>query len=256
MTRHLTAPLLAAAITLGPALALAADSLRVELTDPSSPAELEVEIEWGSIRVRGATVNGELTIVARADRPDEVAGSLITAGEKGNRVTVTQAPLESGVFRSAHLEIEVPRRTSLQLKVNRGGDVWVEDVEGLFEVTNLNGSVELAGISGAAAVNASNGSIRAAFTRVDLDRDMYFGSLNGSVELCLPPELAARVHLTTAGDPIRSDFAIEQEPTVRTVAPGQTVSVQTSGVRGRIGSGGALLRASTLNGEIYLERCD
>ena len=232
-----------------------ADLTRVELTDPSRPAELRIEIEWGSIRVIGDPVAQGVTIEAVADRPGEVAGSLITVGEAGNVVSVRQAPLRQGTFRSAHLEITTPLTTSMGLTVNRGGDVWVRDVEGLVEVTNLNGSVDLAGVAGAAAVNASNGSIRAGFNRVDADRDMIFTSLNGSVELCLPPDLAGRVHLATAGDPIRSDFRIEREATVAVVGPGETRTADSSEVKGRIGAGEQLLRASTLNGEIYLERC-
>lgn len=171
-------------------------------------------------------------------------------------VSVQQASLRKGTFRSAHLEITTPLASSMDLTVNRGGDVWVRDIRGLVEVTNLNGSVELAGVAGAAAVNASNGSIRAGFAGVDAGHDMIFTSLNDSVELCPPSDLTGRVHLSTAGDPIRSDFRIEREQTVAVVDPGETRTADRSEVRGRIGTGEAMLRASTLNGEIYLERCD
>ena len=255
MIRHLIALLLAATTASAGGAAASADTTRVELTAPSSPVELAVEIQWGSIRIRGAAEASAVTIEALADRPDEVAGTLIDVSEEDNRVTVTQAPLERGTFRSAHLDVTVPLRTSVDLAMNRGGDIWVRGVEGLVQVTNLNGSVELSEISGAAAVNASNGSIRAGFAEVAADRDMLFASLNGSVELCLPPTFGAQVHLTTAGDPIRSDFPIERDELVRTLAPGESLTVRSSEVSGRIGSGAALLRASTLNGEIHLGRC-
>ena len=196
-----------------------------------------------------------MTLEAVADRPDEIAGSLIEVGEEDHRVTVRQQPLRQGSFRSAHLEITTPRTTSLSLRINRGGDIWVRDVRGLVEVTNLNGSVELTGVTGAAAVNASNGAIAAGFDALAPDRDMIFTSLNGSIELCLPADTSRRVHLTTAGDPIRSDFPVARDEEVAVVGPGGSRSADRSEVRGRIGMGGAWLRASTLNGEIHLERC-
>lgn len=245
-----------AAMAWGAAQIAAADLTRVELTDPSRAVELRVEIEWGSIRIVGDTSATGVTVKAVADQPGEIEGGLIAVAEEDNLVIVSQVALREGVFRSAHLEITTPLVTSMSLKMNRGGDVWIRDVRGLVEVTNLNGSVELVGVSGAAAVNTSNGSINAGFAEVDPDRDMIFTSLNGSVELCMPADLSGRVHLTTAGDPIRSDFPVVREKAAAVVAPGETRTVDRSKVRGRIGSGEAMLRASTLNGEIYLERCE
>lgn len=232
------------------------EEIRVELTTPTAPVELAAGIQWGSIRVRGDAAARAVTVVARPDRPEELAGAQITVAEAGNRVTVEQIDLKPGVFRGVNLEITVPERADLELRVRRGGDVWVRGVRGLIEVTNLNGSVELAEISGAAAVNASNGTIQARFAAVDPNRDMIFTSLNGSVELCLPPSYSGRVHLETAGDPIRSDFPIERERGARTVAAGGTLAPERFEVEGRIGASDARLRASTLNGEIYLERCE
>ncbi len=80
--------------------------------------------------------------------------------------------------------------------------------------------------------------------------------LNGSVELCLPADYSGRVHLSTAGDPIRSDFPIERHEQVAVIGPGETLAAERSEVLGRIGPGDALLRASTLNGEIHLGRCE
>ena len=231
------------------------EGTRVQLTDPTSPAVLRVEIEWGSIEVVADPTADALTVKARPDRPDEVAGSLISASEDGNRVVIAQSALPAGTFRSANLEIRTPARTDLELVMKRGGDIRVEGIEGLVEVTNLNGSVELVGLSGAAAVNASNGAISAGFAAVDRERDMIFTSLNGSVELCLPADFSARLHLTTAGDVIRSEFDIERGDGVRTVPPGGARDGSGIELEGRIGSGEAQLRAATLNGEISLRRC-
>jgi hypothetical protein len=233
-----------------------AETLSVELATPGMPARLSVDLEWGSIRVTGSSNATDLTILAIPDQPGEVGGSLIEVSEHDNVVSIRQAPLESGSFRSANLEITVPRTSDLELIMNRGGDIWVHDVDGLVEVTNLNGSVELSGLSKAAAVNASNGSISASFTDTDSAQDMIFTSLNGSIELCLPSEYSGRVDLATAGDRVQSDFPIETDDSIRTVAAGESVTLDQIQVSGTIGSGGAVLQASTLNGEISLRLCD
>jgi len=255
MTRHTTLKVLTA-LACACAATANAETFRVELEDPAAPAQLQVEIQWGSIQVVGSAEATALTIKAVPDQPDEIAGSLIAVSEKDNLVTVRQAALTSGSFRSANVTIIAPSIIALELTVHRGGDILVRDIAGLVEVTNLNGSVELAGLSQAAAVNASNGSISVGFTRPDPNRDMLFTSLNGSVEICLPSSFSGKVDLTTAGDPIRSEFQIDRVTTTRTVSPGDSVTPKQSKVIGSIGTGQATLRASTLNGEIALRICE
>lgn len=233
-----------------------ADRTRVQLSEPGRPADLRVEIEWGSIRVLADPEASELTIDVRGDRADEINGGFVTISEASNVVAIKQAPLPKGTFRSANLEIRVPVETSADLRMNRGGDIRLQGLRGLVEVTNLNGSVEITDLAGAAAVNASNGAISASFTQVDPGRDMLFASLNGSVELCLPPTYGGRLHLTTAGDPIRIEFPVERQESSRLLSPGETVTLDSSEISGRIGSGEAWLRASTLNGEIAIRRCE
>ena len=232
-----------------------AELTRVELTDPAKPPVLRVEIEWGSIRVTGDAAADTISVDAVPDHRDELTGALISVSEEGNRVVITQAPLPSGAFRSANLEIRTPPRVTLDLVMNRGGDIHVERLAGSVEVTNLNGSVALREISGGAVVNASNGSIDARFSAVDAQRELLFTSLNGSVTLCLPADFSSRLHLSTAGDAIRSDFPVERDEAARTVGAGDSYTGQQSEVRGRIGDGEGLLRVSTLNGDIQLRRC-
>lgn len=254
MIRH-SLTVLVAVLAFAWAAPVPAETFSVELSEPGIAARLIVEIEWGSIRVTGSADAAAVTIQSIPDQPDEVAGSLISVSEKDNLVSVRQAPLASGSFRSANLSITAPTDIALELTMNRGGDIWVQGIAGLVEVTNLNGSVELSDLSRAAAVNASNGSIIAGFIKTDPDRDMIFTSLNGSIELCLPSDYSGNVDLTTSGDPIRSDFPIERSDSIHRVSPGETLAVEKAEIKGTVGSGGAVIRASTLNGEIALARC-
>ncbi|MEM7482906.1 MAG: hypothetical protein AAF481_17160 [Acidobacteriota bacterium] len=240
---------------MAPTVALA-ERIEVQLTSPSEPLELRVEILWGTIEVAGEEGLRTLTIETFGDRPGEVGTARIEVNENANVVSIRQDSLRPGVMRSANLRIRTPFRTSVDLRIERGGDIEVSRLEGLAEITNLNGSVDLERLSGAAAVNASNGAIQAHFTAVEAGRDMIFTSLNGSVELCLPPSYSGHLHLSTAGDPIFVTLPWHRDPSTRTVEPDGELDLERVEVRGRVGSGGADLRASTLNGEIRLETCE
>ena len=86
------------------------ETSRIELSDASQPVRLQVELEWGSIRIAGVSDANVVTVVSAPDQQDEIGGSLVALSESSNLVTVRQAPLESGSFRSANLEITVPAK--------------------------------------------------------------------------------------------------------------------------------------------------
>ncbi|REJ73996.1 MAG: hypothetical protein DWQ36_08925 [Acidobacteria bacterium] len=100
----------------------------------------------------------------------------------------------------------------------------------------------------------------------DPGADLRFVSLNGSVELCFARDLRAAVHLSTAGDPIRSELAIradttELETRPLVLRPGDRVAARASEVRGSVGPPSeeppdVRLRASTVRGEIALSVCE
>lgn len=246
--------------TLSPGVAQATD---VEFDTPSDAVpHLRVELHWGSIHV--ATHDQAFArIEARGESNVDGLRSLneprLQIEAQNGRISVAQPEPERGSFRSAEIEVLVPARCNLELVMLRGGDIEVREVEGELSITNLNGSVALREVSGAALVNASNGTIQASFRTVVDDLDLQFTTLNGSVELCLPESFEARLALFTEGDPILSDFDVQPATAAAASAPSANSAAGErrgrEAVMGQIGTSERWLVASTLNGEIRLERC-
>lgn len=105
--------------------------------------------------------------------------------------------------------------------------------------TTVNGNVTLATSELATALTV-NGTITVAIGSTDWGRDLDFVAVNGNVTVEVPAATNAEARLTTTNGSINSDFALTQ------VAAGD--------VRGTIGAGGRLLRLTTVNGNVALER--
>lgn len=152
-------------------------------------------------------------------------------------------------------DLKVPYKTSLFLKtVNRGG-VTVKDVEGEFDVRNVNAGIELTGISGPARVTTVNGRIEVRFKK-NPELECSFKTVNGKVEVAFQEGLSADLRLKTFNGHVYTDFDVTDLP--RKVAALE----ETRGKRHvwrksdsfsvRVGKGGPEFSFDTLNGNIYI----
>jgi hypothetical protein len=235
---------------------VAAKDVSFEASNGTVP-HLKVELFWGRIVV-ATHDQAYATIEARGESNVDGLRSLneprLVIDAADGRIAVKQPTPERGNFRSAEITVLVPVQCNLELVMLRGGDIDVSQVEGEISITNLNGSVALKEVAGAALVNASNGAIEASFRAVADDLDLQFMTLNGSVELCMPETFSAHLALFTEGDPILTDFDVQPA----TLAAADVPTGKRRGreaVTGRIGTSDRWLTASTLNGEIRLQRC-
>ena len=110
--------------------------------------------------------------------------------EEDNVITI-----KTGVNGNANLEITVPVETSVNLKGTNGGHISVEGVHGEIDVNNLNGAIDLTNVSGSIIAHSLNGSIKATVSRVDPGKQLSFSTLNGSIDVALPPDLKANLKL-------------------------------------------------------------
>ena len=132
------------------------------------------------------------------------------------------------------LEIEVPVRTNLELRVVNGGEIAVEGVEGNLEVNNVNGPVRLTGVSGSVVASAVNANVTVRLTRVTDAKAMAFSSLSGTVDVTLPATTKANLKLRSDNGDVFTDFDVQQtEPPARSgwVRPGPRQ--QARAVRGQ-----------------------
>jgi hypothetical protein len=246
-----------------------ADRVTVPLSNPSQPALLTVSLVQGSITVHG-TNRKDILVSARpeADRPrrrlDQNAAGLRripqTAGyrisEEGNRVRVSS----DSPNRSVSFEIEVPSRTNLKLSTVNDGEILIENIDGDIDVSNTNGGIALDNVAGSVTAGTTNGSVRATMTRVAAQREMAFTSLNGTVDVTLPPSTKANLRLRSDNGDIYSDFEMQLTPAA---APTIQDSRSSNGryrinrnksIVGAINGGGPEFELRTFNSNVYVRK--
>ena len=252
------------------------EKVTVPLHDPSRPARIRASLMNGGITVRGADVK-EVTVQTnsredgeprhrRAPRHDEtntdgmkrldLPGVGLDVTEDDNQVNI-----KTSFNQSSSLLITVPRRSSLQLKCMNGGDIVVEQVEGEIDATNLNGKVTLRNVSGSVLAHSMNGTVSATLDRIDPSKPMSFSTMNGDIDVTLPPTVKANVMMKTDNGSIYSDFEVK-------LTPGSNISPNANGrqpdgtyhlkfdhgLRGSIDGGGPEYQFTSFNGQIYIRK--
>lgn len=138
--------------------------------------------------------------------------------------------------------IKAPRQIQLALKgVN--GKVFSGDIDGSLEVKGVNGRVELGLVSESAQMSGINGSISVGLRGLD-QRGVRISGVNGGIELKLASGLNADLTAKGMNGSVRSEIA---EVTVEK-------DNQWTRYSARIGSGGAPIEISGINGNVRLTR--
>lgn len=153
-------------------------------------------------------------------------------------------------------ELQVPRKTGLYLRTVNDGDIEVSDVEGVFEVHNVNGNVSMTNIAGSGAVGTVNGTLDVTFSR-NPSGDCDFRTVNGKVNVSFPKSLSADLILKTFNGKAYTDFDIAPLARREMKKEGnrrRTVYHIGNDYAVRIGDGGPQLAFDTLNGNINIRK--
>jgi len=245
-----------------------ADRVTVPLSDPSRPGLIDVSLVHGSITVRG-TNRKDVMVVARPEtaresrrydadasglrRIPQASGFRIT--EEANRVRVSS----DNPNRSITFEIEAPVRSNLKLSTVNGGEILVENIEGELDINNTNGGITLNSVGGAVKAGTTNGSVRATMTRVTAERPMAFTSLNGTVDVTLPPATKANLRMRSDNGDVYSDFDLQLAPSAPVVPESRGVNgryriSRNRSIVGAINGGGPEFELRTFNSNVYVRR--
>ncbi len=246
----------------------AADQVAVPLSDPSRPGLIDVSPVQGSITVRGSN-RKDVLVIARpdTDRPSrrfdadatgmrripQTAGFRIS--EDANRVKVAS----DSPNRSITFEIEAPARTNLKLSTVNGGEILVENIDGELAVSNTNGGITLNNVAGTVTAGTTNGSVRASLTRVTSDRGMAFTSLNGTVDVTLPPTTRANLRMRSDNGDVYSDFDVQLAASAPVVQENRSGNgryriSRNRSIVGAINGGGPEFELRTFNSNVYVRK--
>lgn len=273
-TRRVTLIGLLVLCSLGLALAQGEqpDKVTVPLSDPSRPVMLKVGLISGSITVNGAAVK-DVTVEARlratedeeekSEKPRGLklipnTSTGLSVEEDDNVVSVSTGM--RGGSRTVDLTLRVPTNCSMHLSTVNDGNIEVENVNGDLEVNCTNGSIKLTGISGSAVASALNEDLTASFVKINPQKSMSFSSMNGKIDVTLPPDIKANVFMKSDQGEIYSDFDMKvqsevakQEDNTKGTKGKFRVSIER-GMRGTINGGGQSIQITNFNGDIYIRK--
>jgi len=202
-------------------------SIKVETSDATT-ADVFVERTGSS---REALGRRKVTIEADTN-------SLRIHGEKGD------VGFFEGLFGtqpSEKLTLKLPRQISLHTKgVN--GAVTVGEVDGALDIRGVNGRVQLAGTNSSAEFKGINGNISIGLKQLSSD-GLTFGGINGNIELQVGQDVNADIDANGVNGNVATDLSnvvIDRGKHGR--------------YSGKIGSGGSLISAKGINGNIRFTR--
>ena len=247
------------------ALAQTEGELIVPLSAPGKAASVVVDINKGSIIVKG-TSRQDIKVVYKGRDNDKDKGKTtsdglkkiksggldLEASEKDNKVEIESSSWNTAI----DLIVEVPMNVNLEVSTYNSGDITVENITGEVVAENYNGKITLTNIAGSALADTYNGEISVILTKVTADTPMSFTTYNGDVDITLPSETKGNLKLKSSRGDIYSGFEMK----VSESAPVQKKD-EKNGVykvyldewtRATINGGGPDITMKNFNGDIYV----
>ena len=247
------------------------EQLVVHLTNPAKSGKLSLDIVNGDIHVIGYD-GKDVIIEATAEVDNHVSrkkgnvrsdgmkritptdGFEITAEEDNNNVKVEM----DEVMKTINFTIKVPRKFSLKLSTVNNGNILIENVSGSFELENANGSIKMKNVSGSALANTINGDLTADFESILTGTPMAFTTLNGNVDVTLPPTVKANIKMQSEMGEIYSDFDIDINKStfkvIRTTEKGVYKILKDKWTYGKINGGGAEILMKNMHGDVNIRK--
>jgi DUF4097 and DUF4098 domain-containing protein YvlB len=239
--------------------AQAQDTLTVNFSDPSRPGLLKITLVNGGMRIMGHP--GKDVIVESSGpqrgrtrdglRRIDTDVNGLSVEEENNVITITNR----NFFNAGNLDIHVPLKTNLNLKTMNGGNISIEDVDGEIEVQNANGGVILNNVAGSVIAHSMNGRVQVNLRDISMNKPMSFISMNGNVDLTLPPSAKANLKMRADNGGTYSDFDILLTPSSSSSTNNGRFNIRTDRtLSGTINGGGPDIDLRTFNGSIYIRK--
>jgi DUF4097 and DUF4098 domain-containing protein YvlB len=141
-----------------------------------------------------------------------------------------------------HYTLHVPQNARID-KVNLvNGSLTIAKITGEVNANLVNGKVQASDLTGTADLATVNGTIDATYNSLKNVQEIKLKSVNGTVNLTLPPSANADVDASVTNGSITTGFPL----TVKGRFVGKSMS-------GTLGSGGVHIELSNVNGSIKLQ---
>ena len=152
--------------------------------------------------------------------------------------------------------VKVPFGVHLMVSTVNDGDVVVENVKGVIDASNVNGSIRLSNLVREAQASTINGDLDVTYVS-NPSKDCRFYSLNGDINALFPKGLGASVSFESFNGNFYTNIDQMEALPVKVVKmdkEGDGVKYKVNGNRYQVGKGGtAFLDFETFNGNVYLK---
>jgi DUF4097 and DUF4098 domain-containing protein YvlB len=203
----------------------------------------------GGIHVKGWTRNDVLVRArvetgAPSDQEARAIAAQVFLQAAAGHVAATGPAMENEHHWSVSYEVFVPQRSDLSVTSHNGG-IHLSDLNGQIEFKTQNGGIHLARLAGNVKGETTNGGVH-----VELAGSRWEGqgldvrSVNGGVHVSVPAMYSAHLETSTVNGRVNSN--IPELATPREKQPRQAGA--------DIGGGGAMIRVSTSNGGVHINR--
>jgi DUF4097 and DUF4098 domain-containing protein YvlB len=218
-----------------------------ERTLAASAAVLSVDAGAnGGIRVVGSDradilVRARIAAHARTDAEAQAIASQVRVAE-GHEITVDGPRTGNREGWHVSFELHVPRTTNLRLRTNNGG-ISIANVRSEIDFSAGNGGIRLASIGGDVKGHTGNGGVDIVLDGAYFDgAGLDVSTTNGGVKLALPDDYSAQLEVGTVNGSLDIDFPVTVQGRL------------TREISATLGSGGAPVRAKTVNGGVSVRR--
>lgn len=207
---------------------------RVDISNIRGPVEIEtVDGNIAQVSVLRTALRRE-DFARRRMIIDRTPSGLVVRsdGEKQNEMGGNRA--------TDRVKLVLPRRIDLKIE-GITGDVKVQETDGEVRVNGVSGTVEIAGAQGITEIRSIVGDVKATVRGIDR-RGMVVESIVGMVELTFTSHVDADLSVSSVTGgifPKMNNLVTRGYPNIATL-------------EGRIGSGGATIKVSTVVGSVTL----
>lgn len=249
------------------------ETIRKHFTFPETgKGTLLVDTVFGSIHVEGHNRDQVEVTVRKSIQAEDQAAYDLALNEVSLDMTIEDNILDlyvDGPFRCHNrrsrrrdpgyrvvydFEIRTPHRTTLDIQTVTGGDIRVRNIQGDFDIHNVNGEIDVNGIKGSGTAHTVNGKVDIVFDSTPSE-NCSFKTINGEINIRFPSTPSADFRLKTFHGDMYSDFDVDYLPAEPVEAKrdnGRYVYKSNHFFQVRTGKGGPDINLETLNGDIYI----
>lgn len=221
-----------------------------EMREVTIPASGQLDVDGGpngGITIKGANRQDILVRSQVQTYQDDEADSRKLAAEihvetSGAQIHASGPSTHDHHGWSVSYEIFVPQKIDLVLRTHNGG-IGIMGVQGHAQFEAVNGGVTLKQLAGSVEGHTTNGGLHLELAADHWDGDRCdVSTTNGGVTIRVPSNYSAHLETGTVNGGVRIDFPVTLQGEIN-----RKVAVD-------LGSGGRLVRATTTNGGVTVER--